>query len=180
MTNSVAKPMSTKDICNIAMFVRKCMGVDSKESLDVVKALDLLFFKFSKYDFDYRIIEDDNPCFEPNEEAKTDIVNGVIYIKESIFNEACTESGSRSRFTIAHEIGHFVLHHALNMIDFSRTSNHFAHKIYEDPEWQADTFAGEFLMPTEACKELSPTEIQRRYHVSKSAAETKYWKINPV
>jgi Zn-dependent peptidase ImmA (M78 family)/transcriptional regulator with XRE-family HTH domain len=50
----------------------------------------------------------------------------------------------RSRFDLAHELGHIVMHRYINEKDFS-TRNNF--KLYED---QANRFAGAFLMPDES------------------------------
>lgn len=43
-------------------------------------------------------------------------------------------------------------------------------KPYEDPEWQADAFAGELLAPSYLVKGLSEYEIQIKCGVSSAAA----------
>ena len=48
---------------------------------------------------------------------------------------------------------------------------------YCDPEWQADTFASEFLMPYEECIVMDEEEIRKTYHVSRTAAEVRHNKV---
>lgn len=178
MGSNCAKGMSTLYIRNIAKLTRILLDVPNDKFLDVVKALDVLTDKLAKHNFNYMVLPDNDPLFEKKEEGKTDVLVGTIYIKESVFNEAARKKYCRAHYTIAHEIGHFILHRALNTLNFARTSETGSYKVYEDPEWQADTFASELLMPYEQCLELSPQEIRRKYHVSKAAANTRYRKMH--
>jgi hypothetical protein len=66
----------------------------------------------------------------------------------------------RQRFTIAHELGHFVMHSAQGTDD--------------DSERQADVFAGALLIPRELLRrEFGTTQdsdaLARRFHVSRDA-----------
>ena len=54
-------------------------------------------------------------------------------------------SKGRQRFTLAHELFHYLQHQVLNF-DFVEVKER---KTYEDPEWQANTFAGLLLVPDE-------------------------------
>ena len=58
-----------------------------------------------------------------------------------ILLSADKDSGYRSRFDLAHEIGHLVLHRHIQ-----RTTDSARHKLMEQ---QAHHFAGEFLLPAE-------------------------------
>ncbi len=177
--NNSAKPLKTIEIRNIAQFIRKklvCSNDD--ESIDMIALLDTLTSKLSKYGFNYYVLEDNDPIFEYDDEAKTDIIEGNIYFKESVIKEADSETFSRANFTIAHEIGHFILHRVVNPINFSRTASFAKMKCYEDPEWQANTFASEFLMPYESCMNLTPKQIKERFHVTMAAANVRYQKIH--
>lgn len=65
--------------------------------------------------------------------------------------------GDRQRFTLAHELGHVVMHHLPS----------------DDPEGEADRFASEFLMPArEIAGELTSLSLQ------KIAALKCYWKTS--
>ncbi len=179
MTNRIAKPLKTIDIRNVAHFTReKLLEASNDKSINMIKALDILIFKLSRYRFNYAVLPDEDSAFERMEEAKTDITTGTIYFKESVIEQATRKRYCRANFTIAHEIGHFVLHRVLNLMIFSRTISPAKPRVFEDPEWQADTFASELLMPYEQCKELSINKIRRIYHVTQSAARTRYAKIH--
>lgn len=179
MTNRIAKPLKTIDIRNVAHFTRKkLLETSDDKSINMVKALDALTFKFSRYGFNYVVLPDDDSIFQKWEEAKTDITTGTIYFKESIIEQAAHKRYCRANFTIAHEIGHFILHRVLNLMNFSRTTSPAQPRVFEDPEWQADTFASELLMPYEQCQSLTSKEIRRKYHVTMSAAQTRYNKIH--
>lgn len=67
----------------------------------------------------------------------------VICIERSVYERAC-RNDQRSRFTIIHELGHLILGHRRTV---NREVSQQVLKTYEDSEWQADQFAGEFLMP---------------------------------
>ncbi len=84
----------------------------------------------------------------------------------------------RQRFSIAHELGHFMLCHDNFFLDFSDPA------VYQLGEEQADKnaevesnkFAAELLMPTDMIKHdykakriQDPKELARRYKVSEQA-----------
>ena len=120
---------------------------------------------------------DDDEIFENKEEAYTDMSTGVIYIKQSVMEQACRRSYKRGAFTLIHELGHYLLHYLQNDVRLTRESDDVEVPIYCDPEWQADTFASEFLMPYDECINMEPEEIRKTYHVSRKAAEVRFNKI---
>ena len=89
----------------------------------------------------------------------------------------------RARFTVAHEIGHRVLHRE-PMRSVGR-GNSRATRLkrteilpYRDPECQANRFASEFLMPTPFVKPFveqgaGPTQVAAKFKTSWSAASIK-------
>jgi len=168
-----ASPHSIEKIRRMTEIIREIFGYEVNENIDVRLFMDDMSVKLGDR-FNFVILEDEHKRFMKNEEAHTDITNGTIYIKESVFADLENWS-SRGHFTIAHEIGHYFLHHLLGSV-LSRKSS--PDKAYIDPEWQADQFAAEFLMPYEAVKDLNPQEIQRKYNVSLKAANVRYNKIN--
>jgi Zn-dependent peptidase ImmA (M78 family) len=178
MNKNFAKPMSIASIRNISIFVRKILNVPDDKPVNVVKALDILTIKLFKYNFNYIVLEDSDTIFKEDEEAKTNIINETIYIKRSVYEEASHKKYCRAHFTISHEIGHFILHRMLNGINLARSKTNYNLMIYENPEWQADVFASELLMPYEQCLNLSADKIRKQYHVSTGAANTRYEKIN--
>ena len=71
-------------------------------------------------------------------------------------------------FTIAHEIGHLVLHDGESMI-FARTNERFP--AYKSAEWQANYFAAELLMGSHLIINMSIYEISNKCSVSLKAAQ---------
>lgn len=98
--------------------------------------------------------------FEPFE-GKEDI-SGMLFRDNdrTIIGVNTTHSTTRQRFTIAHEIGHYLLHRGQLFVDTqvsfrdSRSSS-----ATDKGEIEANAFAAELLMP----RELVVKEVQRRY-----------------
>lgn len=64
---------------------------------------------------------------------------------------AMDTSPARDRFTIAHEIGHYVLHYFLRLQSGEPETPAWASRYGSDRvEWEANWFAAAFLMPREA------------------------------
>ena len=168
---------STIKIRNLAMLLRKILGLGINDAPSAAKLFEKLFFIFGEHGYDYQIIPDDDQRLGLCEEAKTDITTGKIYVKESVYKSASTEMFTRAAFTLMHEDGHFLIHR-LQGFSLSRVSDKAEIKTYEDPEWQANTFAAEFLMPYEGCKGLTAEEIKEKYKVTISAAKSRFRNIN--
>lgn len=90
----------------------------------------------------------------------------------------------RARFTLAHELGHAALHkdEVFNGGVVYRDGTSMASerlrpgmKIYESPEWQANTFASAFLMPTRAVEHwLSLKRMEREESISLAEFSAKF------
>ena len=89
-------------------------------------------------------------------------------IREDVYERA-TMGVPRDIFTIAHEIGHALLHDDIEEIALARNDENI--KAYENPEWQANTFAGELIAPSDTVKGLSVEEIASIYNCSLQVAE---------
>jgi Zn-dependent peptidase ImmA (M78 family) len=87
------------------------------------------------------VVEEDTESFDGALLCSRNRLSGRIIVKK-----AMREDG-RKRFTIAHEIGHFILHRERQIscfpVDIARWEN-----TAEDPERQADNFASELLLPS--------------------------------
>ncbi len=169
-------------IIDIRLFVqnlKKLLKLPDYEYVNIVKILDIISVLFSQIGlpFNYIVKIDDDPIFEKNEEAFTDMKTGIIYFKESVIENACRKRYHRSSFTIAHELGHYFLHYLNDNVKLSRVSSDTEVPVYKSPEWQADVFAAEFLMPFDRCKDMAIAEIRREYHITRKAAETRKEKI---
>lgn len=153
-----------------AMYYRNRFGfLDYK--LDIISLYDALQEEESCYE----VMEDDDPIFPPNVRAFYSVDSDIIYIKSSIYDQACDDVPTE-RFTLAHELGHYILH-GKNYISYSNKCNN---KPYEDPEAQANYFAGCVLAPWQMiidsnCKTVE--DIQKLFCVSKQCATYRFEKI---
>jgi Zn-dependent peptidase ImmA (M78 family) len=90
-----------------------------------------------------------------------------IAFREDVWEGALRGRG-RDRFTVAHEVGHLILHQKENIVLRRATSRP---AMLCRPEWQANTFAAEFLMDY---RQIDPNdtevELARRFGVSIGAA----------
>jgi len=85
----------------------------------------------------------------------------VVALSSATYGQLELNDG-RARFTLAHEIGHVVLH--CNELERLGTLPHAAgamaraarrgHAVFRDCEWQANAFASAFLMPARGIKQM--------------------------
>jgi len=96
-----------------------------------------------------------------------------IVIREDVYY-AIHAGNRRHRFTLAHELGHYIMHNKETVLVLNRKDIDVNVKInipkYRDPEWQANTFAGELLVPFGKISELSIQEIVDSCEVSYEVA----------
>ncbi len=179
MSKISASPLSKKEIREYAIHLRRFLGYSDDEYIDVPKLYDRLATLFYEdgLNFDYKILPDNDNSFEKNEEAYTDMITGMIYVKSSVMEAACRKRYDRASFTLVHELGHYFLHFLQNDIKLARVSDDIDVPAYCDPEWQADTFSSEFLMPFSTCTALTSEEIRKKYHVSKKCSEVRFNKV---
>ena len=165
MPDYIVEPKSRKDLRCLAQILRKRLGLEDELWVPIVELLDVLGEIFE--DFSYEIVPDD--ALQRGIHAETDIHTGHITIKESVYEKACNGEG-RDRMTIAHEIGHYF---TLCFCGFKLHRNFKQKKVkcYNDPEWQAKCFAGEFMIPYHLTDKMTSSEIVRACGVSYDAAE---------
>jgi Zn-dependent peptidase ImmA (M78 family) len=89
-------------------------------------------------------------------------------------------SSDRDRFTIGHELGHYVLHYLYPQAKGSTVSPTKADRYGTGrTEYEANWFAASFLMPHEAFKIAYNSargnlcEVAEKFHVSLSAASVR-------
>lgn len=167
------KALSIRKIRESAELVREALGVANDPQFNVAHALE---FKLQKWGFEYEIV--------PKEEmgdnhGLTYPDKGLIQLREDVYEGALAGNG-RDRFTVGHEKGHLFLHTGIPLARQAVVNP--SHHIYEDAEWQADTFASELLMPLHMIKQLParmlvPGEIADYFQVSYQAAEVRLNKL---
>lgn len=102
----------------------------------------------------------------------------LIMLSNGVYWAACQDE-PRARFTLVHELGHLVLMHTRTFHRESQSAGQI--DAYEDSEWQANTFAAEFLMPLNDIRQRGLTtaaQLQLAYQVSPQAATTRINKLN--
>ena len=161
MDSFKATPLSRKNIRKIARLIRESIGVSDKEAFPVIPFLESVLKKF---DYDYDICEESEL---KDKYAVTIPSKRLMKIREDVYLGAMNNN-PRDLFTIAHEFGHAFLHDT-DTIVLARGEEGI--KAYENPEWQANTFAAELLAPSDAIEGIDIEEIMRRYNCSKKVAE---------
>jgi hypothetical protein len=119
-----------------------------------------------------------------NKDAKTELVDDSIRItvRKSVDSQAAW-GADRERMTLAHELGHAVMHATAGTIDHRATGAAGTTTISkinasESAEHQAKVFASALLIDDKRAAELgAPAEISTEFVVSLSAAEICYERI---
>lgn len=158
-------PLSAKKIRTFAEDLRVLFQIETPD----VDVLWLLEDRLSHFGVCFTI--------EPREEMGQDHAltypnMSMIQVRADVY-EGAARDNPRDRFTILHEIGHWMLHPGASL---ARANGPRNWKPYEDSEWQADTFAAEFGMPVqyviEQCR--CPTDVMRLFRVSEQAAQIRW------
>ena len=163
----IAKPMSRKDIRVITGIVRKLQNSESTLYFDIMDFLEhTLPTLLPGFTLSVGTKEEMGPCH-----GLTFPDRNEIKLREDVYDGAIGGNG-RDRLTAAHELFHFLVH-CKESIAFARKEPGET-PAYMDPEWQADAFGGELLVPFNLAKNLSVEEISTRCGVSVSAARCQY------
>lgn len=108
--------------------------------------------------------------------GRFDMVNGRPF-----FTIRQTDSETRQRFTLAHELGHYVLRHGNSFRDNQAALS----QNYDPKETEANMFAAELLMPEFIVNHLISDEkiqnisnLAHRFHVSYTAMEYRLRNLN--
>jgi transcriptional regulator with XRE-family HTH domain len=123
----LVSPLSAKAIRDYAIMVRRLFADDDEDRLEVMDVL----FQWDVWP----------PSEMEGEEGRTIPAQQKIILREDVYTKAWKGDG-RARFTVAHEIGHLLLH---SDVAFTRSSD--SYPVYRDSEWQANTFSAALLMP---------------------------------
>ncbi len=163
-------PLKITEIRRLATSIRRNSQIEPEEPFPVLE-----FMEFSLAEglpgFDWAIFENlphlmeacafPDGCTE-NPDGPFIKVSGKVY-------EAAHRGDGRARLTILHECGHVLLHRKVAVHHRGEIGADL--KVYENSEWQANTFAAELLMPPESfCTCLSLDEFRDRMRVSGKAA----------
>lgn len=162
------KPRSISEIRKKANMVRAVIEFFTQNDGDKLNLLKFIEHTISEeIDDEFSFII----CSESEMKDKyglTNLKDNTIEIREDVYYRAC-DGNCRDIFTIAHELGHYFLH-SKQKVEMARSS--LPVKAYENPEWQANVFAAELLMPLNKIKPTdTPFSVAKRFGVSYAAAE---------
>lgn len=160
----IVTPRSKAKIDSISKAVRMLLPdcVDTHGAFDVVAAVE----RFNDGQ-SFSIVDDQD--LPAQVYALTDS-NGCVSIKQSVY-DAASYGDPRHRFTLAHELGHAIMHKG--QIGFARAAREDT-KIYKNSEWQANEFAGRLLMPDESLRRYQSygiTWLCETFGISKQCLE---------
>lgn len=160
-----ASPHSAKYIYQFVKLLREQFNMNDRFCVPVVEIIEHVIPELDpRFNFEY--LEPDQ--MPPNVYAYYNPIENKMSIREDVYNRAC-EGAGRDRFTLAHEIGHYFLHK--EDVKLCRNAPSTASPIYQDPEWQANTFASMLLMFPDAITGMTPQEISKKCQTSLSAAK---------
>lgn len=163
MGTIAAPPLSKKKIELIAWQIRNLVSNGENLYFPIMAFIEILG-TIKELNFNYEIVPDQEMG---NHYAYYNPITNVLSMRESVYNGAYNDCG-RDRFTLAHELGHFILHR--HAVQFARAELGTV-PVYQDPEWQANTFASMFLMPPRLIKGMTADEVANQCKTSKQAAE---------
>ncbi len=147
-------PLSVVRIKNLACQTRDYFKIDSNTYFPILPIIERMVVTGK---LNLEIVEDESL---KEAYALYDLTQNTIFVRESVYNE-CYTGEYRSNFTLAHEFFHYIQGQVLNF-SFEEVDKTLP---YCDPEWQANEYAAQLLIPDSAL-ELSNAEIVSRYHVS--------------
>lgn len=160
---AVAVARTRDNIRLAAQTVRDVMGY---ADLAAIKAEHLLEFAIPAVmpNFVYDICD---PKMMPDAYGYAAPDRNYIALREDVYFKARHGSG-RDLWTIGHEVGHLMLHESESLLFRNAAAKP---SQFCDPEWQADTFAAEFLMDLRRIKPHDDEHaLVKRFGVSVTAA----------
>lgn len=178
----IVKARSWQDIaCHAYAFIKR-YHPQCLQRLQAFPLVDLIEFDMAtETSFELEV-----SSLPPGTEAVTDLLDKRLILSEHTYDGLHRDDG-RSRFTVAHELGHIFEHKYLkqrfeNGIETLKLKR--AQIIpYRDPEAQANIFASALLMPRPAILKM-PKDRQRAEiiaemaKVSRTAAEIRLRNLN--
>lgn len=153
-------PLSLKQIRKRCELIRTIFNIQLNEPVDIVKVFEYILTQIG---VEFEVVPKHEMGAKHGETIPSE---NRIRIREDVYERACNGYG-RDRLTMAHELGHLLLHR-VETITFAREDGGIP--PYKDPEWQANAFAGELLAPYEYIKDMSVIDIASYYGITEKAA----------
>lgn len=163
-----ADPMSRFSIREMTSNLRGLVGLEDKPYFPIVQFIEWIMAD-PDGGMDFEIVE--APEMQDTY-GMTNTGRNVMQIRSDVYERAI-KGNPRDRFTLCHELGHYLLHQP-ESISYARG----AIPVYRNPEWQANTFAAELMAPMHLVKDMSVDEIMENCGMSRQAAEIQYREIH--
>ena len=145
-------PRSAKNIELLTLAWRDRLGVPNVWAPDMLRLLEIELPKIPKLGQFALITRSDLEMGDA--EAYTEFNPPHIVVRNSVYQSARKADG-RSRMTLAHELGHLVMHPGAAKLRSEWAPTNTRLKPFESAEWQANKFASLFLMPLHVIKEFT-------------------------
>ena len=153
------------NIRNLTRHVRKIAGYEKEAFFPIVQFIEFVLGDPDNPDFNFEIVE---PWEMEDMYGTTNTGTNTMKIRKDVYERA-VKGVPRDRFTLCHELGHYLLHRP-EVMAYARGSV----PRYRDPEWQANTFAGELMAPYDIVKDMSAEQIASACGMSMQAARIQY------
>ena len=170
------KPRSARDIGARALAWRDTLHVSNTWAPDMIRLLEVEIPKLvSEFAL---VVRSDNEMGDA--EAYTEFNPVHIAVRGSVYQLAMRNDG-RSRMTLAHELGHLVMHPGAAKLRSTSSSSDGHLKIFESAEWQAKKFAALFLVPDHVALQFSTADqLATSCQVSLQAAQIRFNETMPL
>jgi hypothetical protein len=164
---------SSKEIEALTLAWRDRLGVPTEWAPSMLRLLEIELPKLPKLGQFALVMRSDSEMGDA--EAYTEFNPPHIVVRNSVYQLARRGDG-RSRMTLAHELGHLVMHPGAAKLrsDFGRVDTTKL-RPFESAEWQANKFASLFLMPLHIIRDfISAAQIADHCQVSARAAQIRF------
>ena len=161
-----ASPLSRRDIRYYVRKIKEQVGLENELCFPILTFIEnILPTVIPDFELEIPTVSE-----MPGKHGETFPSKHIMRIREDVYLRAVQGKG-RDRLTIAHEVAHLLLHDD-ESIALCRLAPNEKLLPYEDPEWQADAFAGELLASSYLIKGMTESQIMKRCFVSSAAAHT--------
>ncbi len=168
--NVAVEPLSRANIRKIAKDLRKVIGCEDIPYFPIVQFIEwVLANPENSMEFEFELVEPDEM---QDTYGTTNTGRNIMRIRSDVYDRAVQDS-PRDRFTLCHELGHYLLHQP-EYVSYARGNV----PAYRSPEWQANTFAAELMAPRELIMNMSIEEIMKNCGMSRQAATIQFNEVH--
>lgn len=162
-TGLIAPPTSRRELRKAAHRLRRGLGMEEDHWFPIIEVLELALSDILPgFQFDVWSKKEMG-----QDHGLTLIDEGLVVLRQDVY-EGAVEGRGRDRFTAGHELGHAIFHSSVGL---ARSNPCRPVRPFEDPEWQANTFAAELLIFSELVAPADTiVKVAANFGVSEDAA----------